>query len=100
MSNDEPRPLRESVTGVARDLGLPDPETYAHVDAIWREIVGDVLATHARVRALRDGICTIGVDGPAWATQLRYVESEVVDRVHAALGAGVVRELRIVVSGS
>ena len=33
------------------------------------------VAAHAPVRSVRDGVCTVEVDGPVWATQLRYART-------------------------
>ena len=38
----------------------------------WADDRRAAIAAHAQVRSVRDGECTIVVDGPAWATQLRY----------------------------
>ena len=45
-----------------------------------------------------DGVCTVAVDGPAWATQLRYLEQGVVERVTQQLGPGIVTSVQVVVS--
>ena len=61
--------------------------------------VGEAIAAHARIRSLRRGVLTIAVDAAPWATQLRYVETEIVARATVALGAEV-REARIVVEAT
>jgi predicted nucleic acid-binding Zn ribbon protein len=94
---DEPVPLRDAIASVGRELGLPDPDALNTLIAAWPDIVGPAVAQHAHVRSVRDGVCTITVDAPAWATQLRYVESEVVARAAQRCGPGVVTALRVVV---
>jgi predicted nucleic acid-binding Zn ribbon protein len=89
------RPLRrldESLSEVAAGLHLDDPRVTAAVFGGWGELVGAAVAAHARPRVLRQGVLTVEVDSPAWATQLRMLEGEVVERL-----AGV-RSLRVVVS--
>jgi predicted nucleic acid-binding Zn ribbon protein len=96
----EPVSLRDAVAAVGKELGMPPPtELSALVDA-WPEIVGDAVASHASVRSVRDGVCTVEVDEPGWATQLRYAERQVVERAAACCGAGVVTSVRVVVAGS
>ena len=51
------------------------------------------------MRSVRDGVCTIEVDGPAWATQCEYLESDLIERAASALGSGRVTSIRIVVAG-
>ena len=74
-------------------------EALATSSSAWPEIIGDALVAHAKVRAIRDGVCTIAVDGPGWATQLRYSERQVVERVQRCCGSDVVTSIRVVVSG-
>jgi predicted nucleic acid-binding Zn ribbon protein len=95
---DEPVPLRDALAALGRDLGVPDPDVLARVVTLWREVVGSVVAEHARVRSVRDGVCTVTVDAPVWATQLRYLEQGVIERAAGVLGPGVVASVKVVVT--
>jgi len=86
------------VAAVGRELGIPAPDALATLASAWPEIVGATLVAHAEVRSIRDGVCTIAVDGPGWATQLRYAESQVLERAQRCFGGGVVTSIRVVVS--
>ena len=97
-AREEPLPLRDAIASVNRQLGLPDPEALSAFVEAWPEIVGPALAQHAMVRSLRDGICSVEVDEPGWATQLRYLESAVVERAAVVCGTGVVRAMRVFVA--
>jgi len=94
----EPVALGDSLAAVGRELGMAAPDAFATVAAAWPEIVGAALAGHAEVRSIRDGVCTIAVDGPGWATQLRYAERQVVERAERRCGPGVVTSIRVVVA--
>ena len=61
---------------VLRDWPLPDPQG-------GKEARGTVLV--------------VAVDDPSWATQLRWLEADLVARICAELGAGVVTGLDLVV---
>lgn len=95
LSNDEPARLRDTLAAVGADLGLPAPDAVASLTRGWTELAGAELAAHSRPGALRDGVLTVLVDAAGWATQLRYREPEVLERVAGAVGEGVVRGLRI-----
>ncbi len=99
MNADEPVPLRDAIAAVSREIGLPAPDVVSTIVERWRDIVGPVIAEHAHVRSVRDGECTIAVDGPAWATQLRYGSSDLLGRVNEQCGEGSVTSIRVVVSG-
>ncbi len=65
------------------------------VFADWEEIVGAQLAGHARPRSLRDGVLVVAVEDPAWATQLRFLEAELVGRISRSTGTDEVRAIRV-----
>jgi hypothetical protein len=97
--SEDPVMLRDAVAAVGRDLGMPAPDLLASLSSEWAAIVGEVLAPHTSVRSVRDGVCTVEVDGPGWATQLRYAERQVVERAAEHCGAGVITSIRAVVRG-
>jgi predicted nucleic acid-binding Zn ribbon protein len=94
----EPVQLGESIEAVGRELGLPAPDAFATLTAAWPDVVGEALVAHTAIRSVRDGVCTIAVDGPGWATRLRYAEHQVVERAERCCGPGVVTSIRVVVS--
>jgi predicted nucleic acid-binding Zn ribbon protein len=96
--NGDPVPLRDALAAVGHQLGIPTADALAALENAWPEIVGEALAEHAVVRSIRDGVCTIAVDGAGWATQLRYAEARLVERAGRCCGAGVVTSIRVVVA--
>lgn len=99
MSDREPVGLGDAIAAVGRQLGIPAPDALAALSEAWPEVVGEALVAHATVRSIRDGVCTIAVDGPGWATQLRYAEHQLVERAARCCGPGVVTSIRVVVAG-
>jgi predicted nucleic acid-binding Zn ribbon protein len=94
------RPVRrigEALSEVARDLHLDDPDDVASVMAAWSEAVGEAVAAHVRPRRLHDGVLLVEVDAPVWATQLRYLEEDVIRRLGRKVRPGVVKSIRPVV---
>ena len=95
---DDPMPLRDAVAALGRRLGLPAPDVVATLHARWPELVGPAIAQHARVRSVHDGVCTIEVDGPAFATRFRYKTSDLVGQLNECCGGPVVDSVRVVVA--
>ncbi|BBX28380.1 DUF721 family protein [Mycolicibacterium alvei] len=62
----------------------------------WRAVVGDQIADHANPTALNEGVLTVSAESTAWATQLRMVQSQLLAKIAAAVGDGVVTSLKIV----
>ena len=94
---DEPVLLRDAVDAVGRQLGMPTSDAFAQLSAAWATVVGAQLAPHASVRSVRDGVCTVETDGTGWATQLRYAQDQLVARIAACCGQGLVTSIRTVV---
>ena len=59
----------------------------------WEEIVGPAMAGHVQPVRLDAEALVVSVDHPAWATQVRYLGDELLDRV--AEQAGVERPGRL-----
>lgn len=95
----DPQPVKASLERVARALGIPGVDVMGAVFARWPELVGADIAAHASPKSLRDGVLAIEVDHPAWATQLRYLGSDLLARLSAVVGDSGVSEVRISVAG-
>ena len=93
----DPVPVADSLAAVSRELGLPDPKSAGALADHWADIVGPGVAPHARIRSLRGGVLTIAVDAPPWATELRYLEETLRERVADVTGTDAVRSVRVVV---
>lgn len=96
--SDEPRPVGDALRSVRRELGLGEPSHFDALVAAWPELVGDALAAHTRLRSLRDGVLTIVVDAPQWASQLRYLDRVLLERIADGLPNVVVHEVRVSVA--
>jgi predicted nucleic acid-binding Zn ribbon protein len=62
----------------------------------WETVVGDQIAEHATPSSLTDGVLTIEAESTAWATQLRMVQAQILAKIAAAVGDGVVTSVKIV----
>jgi predicted nucleic acid-binding Zn ribbon protein len=85
----------ESLDRVAGSLGVPRASTLSAVFASWAEMVGESVAQHSRPRSLRDGVLVVAVDEPAWATQLRWLEVDLLARLESAMGPGQVTRIEV-----
>ena len=60
----------------------------------WPQIAGPTVAAHARAEAVRDGVLIVLTDSPAWAQELQLRRRDLVARVGAQVGEGVIRDIR------
>jgi predicted nucleic acid-binding Zn ribbon protein len=98
VSAPEPVPLATSVDAVVRGLRGPGAKAVAGLYAGWEEAVGPQVAAHARPLVLDGGRLVVEVDEPGWATQLRYLERDLIERLAAHLAGAPLDaiELRVV----
>ena len=91
----DPQPLDTAARDLARRRGWSARVAEGAVFARWAGIVGDDIAEHARPTALRDGVLAIAAESTAWATQLRMMQTQLLAKIAAAVGDGVVAAVRI-----
>lgn len=96
-----PVPLAAALDDVLASLQPPGTaptpaRVVGGVFARWEDAVGPQVAAHARPIRLSEGTLVVEVDEPGWATQLRYLERDVLTRLAEVGGAGVERiEVRV-----
>ena len=61
----------------------------------WPTVVGSEISEHASPTGLRDGVLSVTAESTAWATQLRLIQRQVLAKIAAEVGDGVVTSLRI-----
>jgi predicted nucleic acid-binding Zn ribbon protein len=93
------RPVGASLGDLSKRFGLAAPTVLNRVFERWPELVGDVLANHVQPTGLRDGILRLRADEPAWAVQIRYLGTDLVDTINERLGEVIVEEIVISVRG-
>ena len=94
-AGDDPVPLWDALARVGAEFGLAPGDAHHTLDARWTEVMGADVAAHTTLVSVRDGVLTVAVDDPVWATQLRYLETAVVARATALVGPGVVDRIRV-----
>lgn len=91
----DPQELGAAVRDLAGRRGWSSRVAEGTVLGRWVAVVGDQIADHAHPTGLRDGVLSVTAESTAWATQLRLVQSQVLAKIAAAVGDGVVRSLKI-----
>lgn len=61
----------------------------------WADIVGATIADHTRVETFSDGVLTVRSDATTWATQLRLLTPQLMNRLDEEVGSGVVTRIEV-----
>ena len=79
----EPVPLSTMLDALMRSLSGGPRAAVAGVFNRWADAVGDAVAAHAQPVKIERGRLVVDVDEPGWATQLRYLEHDILERLRA-----------------
>jgi predicted nucleic acid-binding Zn ribbon protein len=85
-----PRPLADGIERLLQGLGAPPVPVLTLLAERWEEVVGPAAAAHCRPGAVTDGCLHVEVTEPAWASQIRWQQAEIVRRVADLAGPGAV----------
>ncbi|OBB68487.1 DUF721 family protein [Mycobacterium sp. 852014-50255_SCH5639931] len=91
----DPQPLGRLARDLAKKRGWSTQVAEGTVLGNWSSVVGQQIADHATATALNDGVLSVTAESTAWATQLRMVQSQLLAKIAAAVGNGVVTSLKI-----
>ncbi|UCZ60682.1 MULTISPECIES: DUF721 family protein [Mycolicibacterium] len=91
----DPQLLGSATMDLARNRGWQGRMAEGSVFGQWSTVVGDQIAEHASPTSLRDGVLTVTAESTAWATQLRMVQSQILAKIAASVGDGIVTSLKI-----
>ena len=85
---------------VLRHLGVPSADAMPSLEARWAAAVGPALAENSEPVVVRNGRLVVRVEDPAWASQLRWMEHQVVAALREGPGFETVRGLEVRVGPS
>jgi predicted nucleic acid-binding Zn ribbon protein len=91
----DPQTLAAAVKDLAATRGWNKQVSEGAVFGQWESVVGEQIASHATPTTLREGVLSVAAESTAWATQLRMVQSQLLAKIAAAVGDGVVTSLKI-----
>lgn len=92
----EPAPLKPLLESFASRRGWDRRLEGARIHEVWEEIAGAALAAHTDPVRLHGGVLVVRVASSTWATQVRYLSSDLVERANAVLGADQVHSVTVV----
>ena len=91
----DPQPLGRLAHDVAKQQGWTAHVAEGMVFGQWASVVGADIAEHATPDSLNDGVLSVSAESTAWATQLRLMRAQLLAKIAAAVGNGVVKSLKI-----
>jgi hypothetical protein len=81
MTSRDPIPISSSLDGVMRSLRGPTRQAVGGLFGRWDEAVGEQVAQHVKPIKLDDRVLVVEVDDPAWATQVKFLTTMIIERL-------------------
>jgi predicted nucleic acid-binding Zn ribbon protein len=91
----DPQPLGRLAARLAANRGWAARLAGGQVFGKWAALVGADVAEHTEPVSLSEGELTVRADSTAWATQLRLLQRQVLAKIAAEVGDGVVKRLKV-----
>ncbi|MEY2627080.1 MAG: hypothetical protein RJB08_839 [Actinomycetota bacterium] len=85
-SNEEPVTLDSAMSHLLRRLKMDSPDVVGSVFAAWDDLVGPDIARHIQPIRLDEKVLYVEATDAAWATQFRFLESDVRRRLSQRSG--------------
>jgi len=79
--NDGPQRLGRALDRLMGSLRAPSVDVLDSVFTKWPEIVGDDVAAHSRPLSIDGETLIVAAEDSTWASELRWLENEVIARV-------------------
>lgn len=92
--------VRAVLNRLATKLGVPSASIFRSVLARWPEVVGDDILEHAQPRSLVERVLSVAVDDPRWATQLKWLGPQLVNRLNDAVGEDAIDRIEVRLEGA
>jgi hypothetical protein len=92
-----PTMVGDTLAAVLRRRGWGERLQAATLEGRWADLVGPQLAERCEPVRLAGGCLVVRAESQAWATQLRYLHTQLQTNANALLGSTIVREVRLVV---
>lgn len=91
----DPAPLRDGLEAFFRHLGVPPVDRFRQLGEGWSEVVGPALAGPTRPGELRNGVLVVLCDDAAWASQIQWMERQIIERYRSLLPDVEIARIRI-----
>ncbi len=85
--------MKDILAGLLNDGKLPFNPDDARIWKVWDEVTGPAISGNARPLWIKDGKLRVLVSNPVWLQELRFMETEIRERLNTRLGRAAVRKI-------
>ncbi len=93
MKDSNPKRLGDLIPALLAKLGLAQGLHDRQVVERWPDVVGPKIAEVTVAERIKDGKLWVSVSHPAWRNELTFMKRELIDRLNAAMGEEIVKDI-------
>ncbi len=90
----QPRALGDAIEELVTTIGIAAPLRRFSVLTSWERIVGEQVAKVATAERIDDGVLIVRVASAPWRAELTMRRGDILGKIAAVVGEGVVRDIR------
>lgn len=94
MRKRQPISIGQAMGDLIRELGIGKTLSEYGVITRWSDVVGERIAAVTRPERFDKGILFVAVSSAPWRAELTLRRQEILDKINAAAGGTVVRDIR------
>ncbi|MCQ9336189.1 DciA family protein [Corynebacterium phoceense] len=87
--------LGDVLRRTVRDQGWEDELGHGWIFGHWDHVVGELNAAHCRPEKIEEKVLTVSCDSSTWATNLRMMQRQILQKIASEIGPDIIAELRI-----
>ncbi|MGP9782715.1 RNA-binding protein [Arthrobacter sp. MYb211] len=91
----DPHAIGEIVNRMSKSRGWNTQVAVGSVLGRWAELVGENVAAHCKPESFEDTVVVVRCDSTSWATQLRLLSHQILKKIDAELGPGIVTVIKV-----
>ena len=97
MSRGDREPVRLGliINRLMQNMKAPSIDVLRAVFVQWPEIVGEDVAAHAHPSVIDGQTLVVVADDPTWASQLRWLETELIQRIEKVSGSDRIKAIKV-----
>ncbi len=88
--------MNNALPAVLARIGLKGKVQVYRAVVEWRAIAGEAVARHASAIKVEEKTLIVAVDSPAWMTQLLFLKEQILKKIAAQIGPGLIEDVRFV----
>jgi predicted nucleic acid-binding Zn ribbon protein len=93
--NNGPKPISKIFLEFVESRNLTDRLAESSIPIYWKEVVGDVIASKAKVRKFEEGKLYINTKSSTWKAEILLRKESIIVSINKILGKELIKELVI-----